>query len=105
MSLRRLWFDTVLYNVESLDLLFKVVGVERCLFGSDKPANGSVLDPETSRALNDIKPLVEALDWLTPSNQAAVYEGNARQLFSRLTTTDQPATSGTTNARSRTLPT
>jgi predicted TIM-barrel fold metal-dependent hydrolase len=84
MSLRRLWFDTVLYNVESLDLLFKVVGVERCVFGSDKPANGSVRDPETGRALNDIKPLVEALDWLTPADRAAVYEGNARHLFSRL---------------------
>jgi len=83
-SLRRLWFDTVLYNVESLELLFKVVGVDRCVFGSDKPANGSVRDPQTGRALNDIKPLVESIDWLAPADRAAVYEGNARQLFAPL---------------------
>ena len=64
-SLRRLYFDTVLYNQESLELLFKVVGVDRCLFGSDKPANGSVINPETGRSLNDIKPMIEAIPWLT----------------------------------------
>jgi 4-oxalmesaconate hydratase len=83
-SLRRLYFDTVLYNVESLELLFKVVGTERCLFGSDKPANGSVKDPLTGRALNDLKPLMDAVEWLTPEQRQAVCEGNARRLFSRL---------------------
>jgi 4-oxalmesaconate hydratase len=84
VSLRRLWFDTVLYNAESLELLFKVVGTDRCLFGSDKPANGSVVDPETGRALNDIRPLIEAIPWLTPRARADVCETNARQLFTRL---------------------
>jgi predicted TIM-barrel fold metal-dependent hydrolase len=83
-TLRRLWFDTVLYNVESLDLLLRVVGAERCVFGSDKPANGSVTDPETGRVLNDIKPLLESIDWLSASDRAAVYDGNARALFTRL---------------------
>jgi predicted TIM-barrel fold metal-dependent hydrolase len=84
VSMRRLWFDTVLYNVESLELLFKVVGVDRCLFGSDKPANGSVVDPDTGRQLNDIRPLVESIGWLSESDRAAIYERNTRQLFSRL---------------------
>ena len=82
--LRRLWFDTVLYNVESLELLFKVVGVDRCVFGSDKPANGSVVDPESGRALNDIRPMIESIDWLSPTDRRAVYAGNARALFARL---------------------
>ncbi|HEV7665940.1 MAG TPA: amidohydrolase family protein [Chloroflexota bacterium] len=83
-TLRRLWFDTVLYNIESLDLLVRVVGVDRCVFGSDKPANGSVMDPLTGRVLNDIKLLVESIDWLSDDDRAAVYVGNARALFSRL---------------------
>lgn len=85
-SLRRLWFDTVLYNGESLELLFKVVGVDRCLFGSDKPANGSVKDPATGRALNDIRPLIDAISWLTAEDRARVFERNARELFTRLGT-------------------
>ncbi|MPZ47843.1 MAG: amidohydrolase family protein [Dehalococcoidia bacterium] len=83
-SLRRLYFDTVLYNQESLELLFKVCGVDRCLFGSDKPANGSVINPETGRSLNDIKPMIENIPWLTEEDRHAVYEGNARKVYSRL---------------------
>ena len=84
VSMRRLWYDTVLYNVESLELLLKVVGVDRCVFGSDKPANGSVVDPVTGRSLNDIKALIEAIPWLSAADRAALYEGNARALFGRL---------------------
>jgi len=83
-SLRRLYFDTVLYNQESLELLIKVVGVDRCLFGSDKPANGSVVDPETGRSLNDIKPMLESIAWLSDEERSAIYEGNARRVYSRL---------------------
>jgi 4-oxalmesaconate hydratase len=43
-----------------------------------------VRDPETGRALNDIKPLVEAIEWLTAADRARVYEDNARDVFSRL---------------------
>jgi 4-oxalmesaconate hydratase len=84
VSLRRLYYDTVLYNQESLELLFKVVGVDRCLFGSDKPANGSVINPETGRSLNDIKPMIEEIPWLTQEDRHAIYEGNARKVFTRL---------------------
>ena len=83
-SLRRLYFDTVLYNQESLELLFKVVGVDRCLFGSDKPANGSVVDPATGRSLNDIRPMIDAIPWLSDDDKYAIYEGNSRSVYSRL---------------------
>ena len=84
VSMKKLYYDTVLYNIESLELLFKVVGVGQCLFGSDKPANGSVKDPETGRPLNDIKPMIEAIPWLTEQDKQDIYEGNARRLYSRL---------------------
>ena len=83
-SLKHLYYDTVLYDQDSLELLIKVVGVEQCLFGSDKPANGSVVDPETGRVLNDIKPMLEAIEWLTDEQRQAIYEGNARRVYSRI---------------------
>lgn len=83
-SMKRLYYDTVLYNPESLELLFRVVGVDRCLFGSDKPANGSVKDPETGRSLNDIKPMIDAIPWLTAEDREAIYEGNSRKVYTRL---------------------
>ncbi len=83
-SMRRLYYDTVLYNVESLELLFKVAGVDRCLFGSDKPANGSVKDPKTGIALNDIAGMIERIPWLTEADKQAIYEGNIRKAYARL---------------------
>ena len=83
-SMRRLYYDTVLYDPHSLELLFRVVGPDRCLFGTDKPANGSVLDPETGRAMNDIKPMIDAIPWLGDEERAAIYEGNARKAYSLL---------------------
>jgi hypothetical protein len=35
--------------------------------------------------LNDIKPLLDAIEWLAPEQRQAVSEGNARRIFSRLT--------------------
>jgi len=83
-SFRRLYYDTVLFDQEALELLFKVAGIQQCLFGSDKPANGSVVDPRTGRSLNDVKPLIDAIPWLTEEDRYAIYEGNARRVYSRL---------------------
>ncbi|MBV8083568.1 MAG: amidohydrolase [Chloroflexi bacterium] len=83
-SLRRLWYDTVLLNQESLELLFRVIGPDRCLFGSDKPSGSSAIDPATGKPLDDIKPYIEAIPWLTEDDRQAIFEGNARKVFSRL---------------------
>jgi len=83
-SLRRLYYDTVLYNVESLELLFKIATVDQCLFGSDKPATGSAVDPETGKSLDDIKPTIESIAWLSDADRAKVFEGNAARLYTRL---------------------
>gem|GEM_PF-4683348 len=41
MGLKQLYYDTVLLNQESLELLFKIVGADRCLFGTDRPSGSS----------------------------------------------------------------
>ena len=83
-SMRRLYYDTVLYDGEAMELLIKVVGVDRCIFGTDKPANGSVKDPVTGRALNDTKQYIDRIEWLSDEDRHAIFEGNARRVYSRM---------------------
>jgi len=81
--LARLYFDTVLYSGESVEHLLKVIGVDRCIFGTDRPANGDTIDPLTGHAFNDIKWYIENIPWLTEEDRYKIFEGNARKLFSR----------------------
>lgn len=80
-GLRNLYFDTVLYSEEALRLLIKTVGVDRCLFGAECPGVGSMINPETGRTMDDIKPFIEGFDWLTADDKRAIFEGNARSVF------------------------
>lgn len=82
-SLRRLYFDTVLYNRESIELLLRIVGPDRCLFATEAPGIGSGIDPETGRYMDDLRPVVESIDWLTEEQRALVFHGNAERLFTR----------------------
>lgn len=83
-SLRRLWFDTVLHNPGSLELLIKTVGADRCLFGTERPGSGTAPDPVTGHDFDDIRPVVEGLDFLSEAEKSAILAGNAQSLF-RLT--------------------
>jgi 4-oxalmesaconate hydratase len=80
-SLRRLYFDTVLYNQESLELLFRIVGTDRCLFGTENPGTGSARDPDTGRMLDDLKPVIEAIEWLTAEDRRRIFDENPRLVF------------------------
>ena len=82
-TLRRFWFDTVLHNRKSLELLFDVVGTERCCFGTERPGSGGGLDPETGRPFDDLKPVIESID-MSAQQRRSIFSDNARQLFSRL---------------------
>ncbi len=82
--LRRLWFDTVIHNPKSLDLLFDVVGADRCCFGTERPGSGSGVDPMTGRPYDDIKATIEELGTLNEAQLEAVFEKNALTLFNRL---------------------
>jgi 4-oxalmesaconate hydratase len=82
-TLKHFWFDTVLHNQKSLELLFDVVGTERCVFGTERPGSGSGVDPATGRQYDDIKPAIESIAGLTDEQKRAIFEGNARRLFPR----------------------
>lgn len=82
-SLRRMYFDTVLYTPESLEYLLRVVGADRCLFATEAPGIGSGLDPATGRYMDDLRPVIEGFGWLTAEQREAIFCGNAARVFSR----------------------
>jgi 4-oxalmesaconate hydratase len=80
-TLKRFWFDTCLHNQKSLDLLFDVVGPDRCVFGTERPGSGSGKDPVSGKAYDDLKPTIESISWLTDDNKKGIFEKNAQRLF------------------------
>jgi predicted TIM-barrel fold metal-dependent hydrolase len=83
-SLRRLYYDAVLYNKESLELLFRLVGTDRCMFGTEKPGSGSAVDPATGKWLDDTRPVIESIEWLTDQDKKNIFEENQKRVFPRL---------------------
>ncbi|MGH7827317.1 MAG: amidohydrolase family protein [Candidatus Binatia bacterium] len=81
--LRQLYFDTALYNVESLELLFKIVGPDRCLFGTERPGAGSKTDPRTGRWYDDVRPQIESIPWLNAEQKDLIFQKNAEKVFAR----------------------
>ena len=82
--MRKFYFDTVLYAKEPIELLIKIVGVDNCLFGTDTPGSGSSINPHTGRPGDDLKPVVESIEWLTDDDRKKIFEGNARKIFTHL---------------------
>tara|TARA_B110000116_G_C16609722_1_gene478818 strand:- start:307 stop:852 length:546 start_codon:yes stop_codon:yes gene_type:complete len=81
-SMRRLWYDTCVYNAEALDLLFKIVGTDRCAFGTELPGTGSSPDRDNDRQFDDLRPVIEdQIPWLTDEDKHLIFEGVARELF------------------------
>jgi len=68
--LRRLLFDTIVYDTETLDFLMQRVGADRLLFGSDYPFQAG-----------DMKGILGRVDALPAAQRDAVRGGNARTLL------------------------
>jgi len=84
VSLRRFYFDSVLHNPASLELLLKTVGPDRVLFGTERPGSGSAMNPETGHHFDDIKPVIDKINFLTDADRRAIYEDNALAMYPRL---------------------
>jgi OH-DDVA meta-cleavage compound hydrolase len=80
-KLRKLWFDTVLYSEDALRLLFKTVGADRCMFGTERPGVGTVKDPKTGKWLDETRHIIEGFDWLSAAEKKMILEDNAKKVF------------------------
>ena len=79
--MRNLYYDTVLYSAEALTLLFKTVGPDRCMFGTERPGVGTVIDPKTGRWLDETRHIIEGFEWLSATDKKNIFEDTARKVF------------------------
>lgn len=79
--MRKLYYDTVLYTPDALELLIKTVGADRVLFGAECPGVGSAINPDTGLTFDNIVPHLRGFDWLSEADRRAILEDNARRLF------------------------
>jgi aminocarboxymuconate-semialdehyde decarboxylase len=70
--LRSMWFDTLTYGSEEVQLLASLAGVDRLLMGSDFPF--PIADPDPVGR-------IERFEWATPEDRAGIMDGNARGLL------------------------
>ena len=80
-KMRNLYYDTVMYSADSLALVIKTMGADRCLFGTERPGVGTVKDPRTGKWLDEIRYLIEDFDWLSAADKKLIFEDNAKKLF------------------------
>jgi 4-oxalmesaconate hydratase len=90
-QLRKLYFDTCNYSKEAIELLLKVAGTDNVLFGTEKPGTGSARDPISGRDYDDMKPVIESIEWLTSRQRADIFECNCRRVYSRAFRRDDQA--------------
>ena len=79
--MRNLYYDTVLYSADALALLFKTVGADRCLFGTERPGVGTVKDPKTGKWLDETRHIIEGFEFLSAAEKKMIFEDNAKKLF------------------------
>jgi 4-oxalmesaconate hydratase len=59
------------------------------MFGTEKPGSGSAVNPDTGRSFDDLRPVIEDMQFLSDDDRLAIFESNARTVFPRLKTTVQ----------------
>jgi 4-oxalmesaconate hydratase len=86
LLLKNVYFDTCVYHQAGIDLLTKVIPIDNILFASEMVGAVKSIDPETGHYFDDTKRYIEAVPWLTQDEKLKIYEGNARNVYSRLKT-------------------
>jgi 4-oxalmesaconate hydratase len=81
--LRRVHFDTTTYDQDAIELLIKKVGADRVLFATEKPGTGSAFDEKLGRELDDLKPAIENISFLSAKDREDIFECNCTRLYSR----------------------
>jgi len=82
-ELKKFYFDTVLYNAESIEFLASMVGSDRCMFGTENPGTGSYKDPSSGLMLDDLKPVIEGIGSLSDQDKKNIFEDVAKKVFPR----------------------
>jgi 4-oxalmesaconate hydratase len=83
-AIKKLYFDTAIYNQDAVETLIKNVGVDNVLFASEMVGAVNTVDPTTGRWFDDTKPYVDGIAWLGDADRQKLFEDNAKRVYSRL---------------------
>jgi 4-oxalmesaconate hydratase len=83
LLLKNVFFDTCVYHLPGIELLFKVIPAENIIFGSEMVGAVRGIDPRTGHYYDDTRRYVDALK-LSAADHQRVYCSNARRVFPRL---------------------
>lgn len=78
--MKNVFFDTCVYHLPGIELLFEVIDIENILFASEMFGAVKGVDPETGYNFDDTKRYINALD-IEDVDRAKVFEGNARRVY------------------------
>ena len=79
-NLKKMYFDTCLYSREGIECLIKVVGVDRCLFGTETPGMGMARRPD-GRSYDNVEDYINGIEWLSGSDRKKIFADNVIKLF------------------------
>lgn len=83
--LRNVFFDTCVYHLPGIEVMAKVVPVDNILFASEMVGAVQSIDPETGHYFDDTKRYIDAIPGWSDEDRRKIFEGNARRVYSRLT--------------------
>jgi 4-oxalmesaconate hydratase len=84
LVMKNVYFDTCVYHQPGIDLLVDVIPVENILFASEMVGAVRGIDPETGFFFDDTKRYIDNCAALSDADKSAIFEGNARRVFSRM---------------------
>lgn len=83
-TMAHLYFDTAIYDEDSLAMTFQKLGTKNMLFASEMMGTGAAIDPLTGRSFDDIVPVICGLEMLSEKEKDAVLWENALRVYPRL---------------------
>ncbi len=84
LLLNNVYFDTCVYHQPGIDLLVDVIPSKNILFASEMIGAVRGIDPETGHYFDDTKRYIDNNNALSKDEKKAIFEGNARRVFTRL---------------------
>ena len=81
---KRVYWDMAIYDQDAMEMLVKKIGVDNVLFATEMFGAINATDPKTGRNFEDVRPLLDSIEWLNDGERQKIYEGNARRVYSRL---------------------
>ena len=84
LLLDNVFFDTCVYHQPGIDLMTRVIPIKNILFASEMVGAVRGIDPETGYPFDDTKRYVDGAPSLSDAERTMIFEGNVREVFSRL---------------------